>query len=128
MAVVQMNIPWCDNCNLPWMPGDRARTPEQRERMMEIARDPRAYHRKLLAQGKTGLRCGKCKSAHWDKEYEESLKSGGKEVVATICTPIVSPETREAATAMARAVSDLIRCEKHGLLECPECETAGRKG
>lgn len=128
MAVVQMNIPWCDNCQRPWLPDSHGRTADSKERMMEITRDPRAYNRKLVAQGKVGLRCGKCKSKLWDREYEESLKAGGSEVVASICAPIASPETRDALVEVARAVTNMIRCEKHGLLDCPECASAGRKG
>lgn len=56
MAVVKLNLPKCDRCGEVWLP-----------QKGPARSDPREYDAELRAKGRTGLRCGKCKSPAWDQ-------------------------------------------------------------
>lgn len=57
MAVIKMNLPKCNRCGEVWLP-----------QKGPARSDPREYDAELRAKGRTGLRCGKCKSPAWDQD------------------------------------------------------------
>ena len=116
MAIGIFILPICDACHRPWLPDG-----------WKPGDDPRT-----LAGGRT-LRCGKCKSSGWDREYnaaqrkKESLAAVPQvsldDVRATVCglSENPSPALLEALSAPPRAATPPRRRCKHSLYSCPEC-------
>lgn len=58
MAIEVIVLPKCDVCGELWLP------------QPGLARDdPRKYDAERRAKGEPPLRCGKCKSPQWDRNY-----------------------------------------------------------
>lgn len=58
MAVGTYNLPICDLCELPWLPVGWTQDSDPRN----------------LREGAKPLRCGKCKSIGWDREFVKQQK------------------------------------------------------
>ena len=63
MAVGIYKLPICDGCKLPWLPTGWQQDSE-----------PREHDAKQKAAGGKTLRCGKCKSGGWDREYNAKMR------------------------------------------------------
>lgn len=58
MAIIDLKLPKCDVCGEVWLP------------QKGLGRDePRRYDAAQRTKGVIGLRCGKCKSPRWDREF-----------------------------------------------------------
>jgi hypothetical protein len=116
MAVGIYTLPICDGCKLPWLPTG-----------WKQDSDPR--------NPKKPLRCGKCKSSGWDRDY----KAETAETLDRGFTP-ASPDDRKVISELMREVEEhngsspvesvprgTIRCKHRMKTEnCPICskETA----
>lgn len=64
MAVKTFNLPVCDVCGKVWLPDEFTISNK-----ISARQDPRAYDAARKKNGLTPLRCGKCKSYRWDREF-----------------------------------------------------------
>ena len=71
MAVGTYTLPICDGCKLPWLPVGWTQD-----------LDPRNVPR-----GTKPLRCGKCKSPNWDREFVKQAKDNATETVVSPLDP-----------------------------------------
>jgi hypothetical protein len=71
MAVGTYTLPICDGCNLPWLPVG-----------WQQDSDPRN-----LPEGSKPLRCGKCKSAGWDKLHNAEERKAANETAVNPLDP-----------------------------------------
>lgn len=95
MAVEQFQLPMCDVCGEAWLPLQN-----------EARQDPRKYDAKQRRDGLPPLRCGKCKSPNWDRNFTGDRRR--KDPAATPLKAVPAPGASP------------VRC-KHGLLHCPQC-------
>ena len=118
MAIGKFTLPICDGCRKPWLPDGW--TPES---------DPRAYDAEQKAAGGRTLRCGKCKTSGWDREYSsEQRKNSSPSVVDMPKVPeevfVFAAAVREHVEMIIGSLPDPIvqvsRC-KHRLMHCPIC-------
>ena len=115
MAIGTYTLPICDLCKLPWLPvGWKQDT------------DPRAPNGKPL-------RCGKCKSIGWDREYVKADKSGNvaqtdraptasdaPEVIPSVATQVEEVAGATPAVPTSSKSVKTQRC-KHRMTNCPVC-------
>ena len=120
MGLKSFNLPVCDVCNEAWLP---AAGP---------ARDNiRAFAEAQAVKGKK-VRCGKCKSPYWDKNYKNAaheVAAGSeivppieqKDVVATVCglSENPSPLLLKSLGAVVKAATGKL-C-RHRLMNCEIC-------
>lgn len=107
MAIGKFTLPICDGCRKPWLPDGW--TPES---------DPRAYDAEQKAAGGRTLRCGKCKTSGWDREYSSEQRKATVEVAVNPFDPtktIEMPRNVDLNKTLTQA-----RC-KHRLMHCPIC-------
>lgn len=112
MAVGTYKLPICDGCKLPWLPVG-----------WTLESDPRTHVGKPL-------RCGKCKSIGWDKEYTAALRKEATELAVNPFDPTKTIEMpRNVALNEALEHVDVprgtpqpqrTRC-KHRMTDCPIC-------
>jgi hypothetical protein len=76
MAVGIYTLPICDGCKLPWLPVGWTQDSDPRN----------------LREGTKPLRCGKCKSIGWDREFVKQQKA---EATETAVSPFDSTKTIE---------------------------------
>lgn len=120
MAVGTYKLPICDGCGLPWLPVGWTQDADPRN----------------LPEGSKPLRCGKCKSAGWDKLHNAEVRKEASDPSA-VRTEVVGPliytpanvgipdeelsddefRTRYAITASVERVK---RC-RHRMTNCPIC-------
>jgi len=114
MAIQSFKIPICDACGEPWFPsaglvwrGIRARD------------DPRAYDAARKADGQKGLRCGKCKTPHWDTKFLGDGRKIPRSRPNGAAAAEPEPEVRT-ATLPTEAPARPKRCA-HGFFRCSIC-------
>lgn len=71
MAVGTYVLPICDGCNLPWLPVGWTQDSDPRH----------------LREGAKPLRCGKCKSIGWDREFVKQQKDAATETAENPLDP-----------------------------------------
>lgn len=110
MAVGTYTLPICDGCKLPWLPVGWTQDSDPRN----------------LPEGSKPLRCGKCKSIGWDREYVKQQKADQTETAVSPFDPTKTVELPR-NTALNDALSPepasptlRARC-KHRMTECPIC-------
>ena len=114
MAVGIYKLPVCDGCKLPWLPVGW--TPES---------DPRQ-----MPEGTKPLRCGKCKSPNWDREFAKKPKEedvfdpeiGAEASDTNGSRPNVVLEALFESTNAPVATSTNPRC-RHRMTNCPICHS-----
>lgn len=108
MAVGIYKLPVCDGCKLPWLPVGWTQDSNPRN----------------LPAGTKPLRCGKCKSPNWDREFvkqsnEEppALVQQTEEVSLDRCLPGEISLTEPAILSLVNP-----RC-RHRMTNCPICHS-----
>lgn len=104
MATGTYILPICDGCKLPWLPVGWTQDS-----------DPRS-----LPEGAKPLRCGKCKSLGWDREYAKRAREQIVDPYAKTRADI----SRALATAEAQMIempSATTRRCRHRLTNCSIC-------
>ncbi len=119
MAVGTYTLPICDGCKLPWLPVGWTQDSDPRN----------------VPHGTKPLRCGKCKSPNWDREFVKQAKADATEgdvaqMVRAQDEPAVDTSLAEKASpdpevaGSIPAVSTNPRC-KHRMTDCPICHPKG---
>jgi len=123
MGLKSRNLPVCDVCGKEWLPDEGP-----------AREDPRGYAINQWLSGGVPVRCGKCKTPYWDREFTGvSSKSTLAAFIANRKTDLpVLFDADKVDPAAVKVVTDYLnqnetepaqrrfRC-RHGLLSCPQC-------
>ena len=116
MALKAFVLPVCDVCGKAWLPEEGP-----------ARDDPRAFDRKQRADGNPPLRCGKCKSIGWDRNYtgDRRRKNPHELQEQEASKP---PKKRRVGTKSEHRTPRQVskRCRKHRLLHCAQCHSVSR--
>jgi hypothetical protein len=132
MGLNSRQLPVCDSCGKEWLPEEGP-----------AREDPRGYAITRWLNGEPPVRCGKCKTPYWDREFTgvsskatleafiQRIKTepftihneGGAlplpPIVVTSCGAQDPEFVKQIAPELVKAVLRQ-RC-RHGLLSCPQC-------
>jgi hypothetical protein len=114
MAVGNYKLPVCDGCRLPWLPTGWKQDSDPRQ----------------MPEGSKPLRCGKCKSPNWDREFVKKAKEekvfdpeiGMQASDTNGSRPNVVLEALLESTTMSIAIPIKPRCV-HRMTTCPICHS-----
>jgi hypothetical protein len=92
MSIVNMNLPHCDVCNEPWLPQKSSV-----HNGISARQDPRAYDDACRKDGAPGLRCGKCKSTGWDKDFTGDRRRKDPDTTSQKGTPHLASDEQSSS-------------------------------